>query len=132
MTPKLGKLTIHDGANVWPHEIKTARSLTALGHNVDFYPKSNQKYRRSADAYIDHELWEFKSPTSDKLDAIERNLKRGKKQSSKIVLDSRRMKHIPDLAIERELRAKSKINKTITHLKYINRHGKVIDIKPQP
>lgn len=62
------------------------------------------------------------------LKMVERNLKHGKWRSSRIVFDSRRMKYISDKAIERELRKCLGEIKEIENIKFINRHGQVIDI----
>jgi hypothetical protein len=51
------------------------------------------------------------------------------KQSDKVVFDSRRMKRIPDKAIEHELITKSHANSSLARVWFVNRHGKVIDIK---
>jgi hypothetical protein len=126
MKRKIGKLTIHDNANVWPHEEKTGRALTKVGHEIDFYPASNT--RRSADAFVDGAQWEFKAPTGANLEVVERNLKKGKHQASLIVFDSRRMKKVPDNAIERELRSRLIKTKPLQAIKFVNRHGEVIDI----
>ena len=61
--------------------------------------------------------------------AVERNLKRARWQSGNIVFDSRRMKGIPDAAIERELRKWSSELSGVSHVLFVNRHGVVIDVK---
>jgi hypothetical protein len=126
---KNGQIIIPSNANVWPHELLTAKSLAAAGSTVEFVRESNRKYETSADCFIEGERWEFKAPRSGKISAIEDNLKKASKQADKVVFDSRRMHRIPDKVIERELRAKSHANKSITSLKFVDRHGKVIDIK---
>jgi hypothetical protein len=125
---KPGYFTVHD-ANVWPYEIRTARSLARVGYTIDFYPKPNQKYHRAADVYMNNELCEFKAPDGAKMGAVERNLKSALGQSHKIVFDSRRFHKIPDTAIERELRSRAAKNKKIERLIFVNRRGDVIDIK---
>jgi hypothetical protein len=126
---KIGRVITPGNVNVWPHEGLTAKSLAAAGFEVEFIRKSERDSETSADCYINGEKWEFKAPRSGKLSAIEDNLKKASKQADKIVFDSRRMHKIPDKAVERELVAKSHANKSIKHVKFVNRHGKVINVK---
>lgn len=125
-----GKIIIQSGANPWPHELKTAESLAAIGYVVEFIKKSEADHEHTADVYLDGGLWEMKAPISSSLKAIERNIRRGLDQSSSIVFDSRRMRGLPDAAIEREVNAcvNGRI-KGLVHLIYINRKGNVIDKK---
>lgn len=125
---KTGKIIIPDNANVWPHELRTAKVLARCGHTVKFLKATNQKGRQTADCLIDGVAWEMKAPRASSIKAVERNLKRGKWQSCQIVFDSHRMKHIPDKAIERELRKQFVELKEIEGIKFVNRHGQVIDI----
>ena len=74
----------------------------------------------------------MKAPTSGKISSIEKNLKKALKQSNKVIFDSRRMKRIPDDAIERELGVQLHRTKTLKQIKFINRHGKIIDVKERP
>jgi hypothetical protein len=98
---KVGEYTVVGNASVWPHEIKTAEALKNAGYHVKFIPPSNRKGDHSADCYIDGVLWEMKAPDGATMSVVERNLRRGLKQSSRIVFDSRRIKRIPDNAIAR-------------------------------
>lgn len=123
-----GCVRIPDGVNVWPHERETALALARVGKAVEFVKKSNEPYATSADVMIDGLLWEMKSPTSGKLRMVERNLRRAAHQSSNVVFDSRRMKGVPDAAIERELRKWSSELRGVSHVLFVNRHGHVIDI----
>ncbi|MCL2451670.1 hypothetical protein FWD20_02235 [Candidatus Saccharibacteria bacterium] len=132
MTRKLskqGKIIIPDGVNIWPHEHKTAKSLIKYGHIVEFIRKSNRLRETSADCYIDGIKWEMKAPTADHLRTIKRNLKEGRWQSDRIVFDSRRMKRVPDKAIARELSKQLSEIAEIKRIKFVNRHGEVVDIK---
>ena len=130
MNKSKGKIIIQSGANPWPHELKSAESLAAANHDVEFIKKSEVDHEHTADVYIDGKLWEMKAPTASNLKAIERNIRRGLDQSHNIVFDSRRMKGLPDTAIEREARVccDGRI-KGLDHLIYINRKSHVIDMK---
>lgn len=125
---KTGKLIIPDGVDVWPHELESAKVLIRYGFVVEFLKTIDQKGKQTADCLMNGKAWEMKAPRASNLKAVERNLKRGKWQSCRIIFDSRRMKYVPDKAIERELRrCLMKINE-IKEIKFINRHSQVIDI----
>ena len=129
MGKRIGDIIIPGDVNVWPHEQRTAQALARAGYTVQFVKKSEDPYATSADALIDGVLWEMKSPTSGKLRMVEQNLRRAAHQSSNIVFDSRRMKNVPDAAIERELRKWSSELSGVSHVLFVNRHGAVIDVK---
>lgn len=124
----IGKITKPGDVSPWPHEEATAKVLALYGHNVEFVRKSNRDREHSADAYIDGVKWEFKSPTAHHTRTILKNLKEAKWQSENVVIDSRRMKGVPDEAIMREIKTSLKEVPDIVKLKYISRTGKLIDI----
>lgn len=126
---KIGKIIKPGDVNVWPHEDATANTLAMYGHNVEFIRKSNRDREHSADAYIDGEKWEFKSPTARHTKTILKNLKEAKWQSDKVILDARRMKGVPNEAILREVKSAIKEVSEISELKYISKSGKLVDIK---
>ena len=130
MNSKRGQIIIQSGANVWPHEMKTAEALAAAGRTVEFIRRSEEQRTTSADAIIDGIVWEMKAPKASNLKAIEKNLRKTLDQSNCVILDSRRMKGIPDHAIERELQACAAGRiKNLKHLLFVNRNAQVIDIK---
>ena len=116
-------------ANIWPHEKKTAESLARAGFYVEFRLVSAHEGENSADCYINGELWELKAPNGRRTAIIATNLRKAKKQAGKVVFDSHRVKRLPDSVIERELRNQINYIKKINHIKFINRHRKIIDIK---
>ena len=128
--PKEGQVIIAAGANVWPHELKTAQALAAAGYTVEFLRRSEGKRVTSADAVIAGVVWEMKAPTADNLKAIERNLKRGSWQSGNIIFDSARMKKVSDEAVERELRRQAALVKRVKRLRFVNKAREIVDIKP--
>ena len=123
-----GRIIIPDGVDVWPHELESAKALIRYGYTVEFLKAVDQKGKQTADCLIDGITWEMKAPKASSIKAAERNLKRGKWQSCRIVFDSRRMKYVPDKAIERELRKRFAEIKEIEKIKFINRRSQVIDI----
>ena len=124
-----GEVIIPHDVNVQPHEMRTAQSLAAHGYTVRFIRKSEKFRERSADVLIDGVMWEMKAPKSSRLYKVQENLRRALHQSRYVVFDSRRMKRIPDAAIERELRKWGKEMKELRGLLFVNRHGQVITIK---
>ncbi|MBR0406088.1 MAG: hypothetical protein IJI68_12960 [Eggerthellaceae bacterium] len=129
MATRKGKIVIQSGANVWPHELKTAEALAAAGYTVEFIRKSEERHATSADCIIDGVIWEMKAPTASQIRRVQRALRDALKQSSNVILDSRRMKGIPDKAIERELRKWAGELKHLDKLLFVGRGGAVVDIK---
>lgn len=103
MSKQQGKIIIAPDLNVWPHELKTAEALARAGYTVEFIRRSEEQRVKSADVLINGIIWEMKAPRADSLKAIERNLKRARWQSENIIFDCRRMKKLPEKAIEREV-----------------------------
>lgn len=124
-----GKIIIGAGLNVWPHEMKTAEALASAGYTIEFIPRSNNAYERTADVLIDGVIYEIKSPVSHKKSMIQKNLRRALHQSCNVVFDSRRMKDLPNAVIEQEVRQRSVALRTLKHLIYISRRGEVVLVK---
>ena len=123
-----GEIRIPAGINVWKHELSTANALASIGYVVEFLPTKDIKNAKSPDILMNGEKWELKAPKTDKLSAIERNLKRATKQSSNIVIDSNRLRKIRDSTVQKFLLQKFKQQKTIKKLLFVNRKHQVIDI----
>jgi hypothetical protein len=75
-----GEIRIPAGINVWQHELSTANALAQAGYVVEFLPTKDIKNAKSPDILMNGETWELKAPRTDKLSAIERNLKRATKR----------------------------------------------------
>lgn len=123
-----GKVILPDGITIWPHELRTAQALGHAGYVVEFLIPNKRDSSKSPDVIIEGLMWEIKSPKTDKLSAIERNLKRASKQSDNIIIDSQRMKKLHDSTIQRVLKEKLNSQKTIKRIIFINRKRQVIDI----
>lgn len=121
-----GSIIIPAGLNIWKHELKTAQVLANKGYVVEFVAVSTKQRIKSADVVIRGVLYEIKSPKTDKLSAIERNLKRATKQSSNIIIDSRRMSKLQDRTIQKFLVQKLKQQKTIKSILFVNRKQEVM------
>ena len=130
MNKSKGKIIREPGLNVWPHEMRAAEALAAAGYTVEFVKKSENDYEKTPDVLINGELWEIKAPKSSLMKRVEKNIRRALLQSNTVIFDCRRMKNIPDTAVERELRtcANGRVKK-LRRLIFINRKGNVIDIK---
>lgn len=113
---------------LWKHEISTAHALAKAGYSVEFLPTKNTSNTKSPDVLMDGLKWEIKAPKTDKITAIERNLKRANKQSVYIIIDSERLHSLQDRTVERFLVRKFKQQKTIKRLIFVNRKRQVIDI----
>jgi hypothetical protein len=123
-----GEIRIPAGVNVWKHELSTANALAQAGYIVEFLPTKDIKDMKSPDILMDGEKWELKAPKTDKLSAIERNLKRATKQSGNVVIDSHRLQKIHDSTVQMFLLQKFKQQKTIKKLLFVDRKHQVIDI----
>jgi len=127
-TMSKGEIRIPAGLTVWQHELATAEALAKAGYVVEFLPIDSRKDAKSPDVVMSGEKWEIKSPKTDKLSAVERNLKRATKQSGNIVIDSKRMSKLQDRTVQKFLISKYKQQRTIKNLIFINRQRLVIDI----
>lgn len=129
MKKPTGDIKIPGEVDVWPHEYRTAVSLARAGFNVTFIKKSDEDREKTPDVLIDGQRWEMKAPKASNARAIDRNLRRALRQSARIIIDSRRMKNLPDATVERELRKHARDMRSIERLLFVNHHGEVIDIK---
>ena len=121
-----GKIIIPAGRKPWPHELRVANILAMAGHNIEFLPESNIS---TSDILLDGIEYEMKSPFTNKPDKLERNIKRGLRQSKNIILDSSRIKNMRDDNLRRFLVRKAKEQKQIGELILITKRGQIIDIK---
>lgn len=123
-----GEIRIPAGLTVWQHELATAEALAKAGYIIEFLPTDDKRDAKSPDIVMNEEKWELKSPKTDKLSAVERNLKRATKQSGNIIIDSKRMSKLQDRTIQKFLISKYKQQKSIKNLFFVNRQRQVIDI----
>ena len=121
-----GEIIIPAGRKPWPHELRVANILAMAGHSIEFLSESNIS---TADILLDCIEYEIKSPFTNKPDKLERNIKRGLKQSSNIIFDSSRIKNMRDDSLRRFLIRKAKEQKQIGELILITKRGQIIDIK---
>ena len=125
---KLGRVVKVGDVNVWNHEDFIASAFSRLGFSVTFYPAHNSI--TSADAYINRTLFEFKSPDGNRIKCVDNNLKKALKNQSKcIVICSIRLKNVTDRSVENHLREVITKRPDIRRLYFVDKHGRVIDIK---
>ncbi len=125
---KKGSIIIPAGLDVWDHELRTAQVFARYGYVVEFLTTDQGQRMKTADVLIDNVIYEIKSPKTDKLSAVERNLKRAVKQSGNIIIDSRRMNKIHDATIQKFLLQKFQQQRAIKKLLFVNRKHQIIDI----
>lgn len=73
-------------------------------------------------------MYKIKSPISDKVDAVERNITRALIKCPNVVFDSSRMK-VRDDQIMKELLKRRKLGKGLRKLLCVNKRGMIIDIE---
>ena len=61
--------------------METAKALALAGYDIVFVDRPGKQGERVADILMNGDTWEMKSPRSDSLKAIERNVKRARNQS---------------------------------------------------
>ena len=118
---KNGRIIIQAGRKPWPHELRVANVLALAGHDVEFICETSIKMP-------DNTAYEIKSPISDKVDAIERNIVRALEKCPNIILDSSRMR-IGNNQILHELIKRRKNGKGMKRVLFIDKHGLIIDIE---
>jgi len=122
---KLGYYIVPKGVDPWPQELFVAKIFKEAGHVVEFIPEASHK---TPDIKLDGVEYEIKSPRSNRIAAVEQNLKRASAKCPNIILDSNRMKNIPDRSIQSYLVKQLKTQKAIKKILFVNREHKIIDI----
>ena len=124
---KVGKIIISAGVNITPWEMHSAIALSRCGYNIRFIPRHNSL--RTADAYIDETIFEFKSPEGSTIRCIENNLQKALRyQSKNIVIDSSRVKKLQDRSIKNYLITRMKRKHGIKSILFVTKTGEVVDI----
>ena len=118
-----GKIIIPAGRKPWPYELRIANILAMADHNIEFLPESSIS---TADILLDGIEYEMKSPFTNKPDKLERNIKRGLRQSKNIIFDSSRIKNMRDDNLRRFLVGKAKEQKQIGELTLITKRGQIM------
>ena len=122
---EIKKPIVPPGVRIWPHELRVAKILSLAGFSVEFIPEARIPM---PDIYLDHTMYEIKSPVSDKINAVQRNLTKALAKCPNIIFDSSRMK-VNDEAILRELIKRRKIGKGLKKLLFIDKRQEIIDVE---
>ena len=123
---KSGQVIIPDGANPWPHERRVAKILAHAGHNVRFIPENG--VTKVADIVLDGKEFEIKSPVSHNINAVERNLVRGLRQSCNIIFDASRMRRVHDKQILMKLTHRLRKGKGLKRILLVTKRGDIVDV----
>lgn len=124
-----GKLTIDPNTNVWPHELETAQALVAAGYSVHFVRGCNAPRMHKADVEINGQLWEIKSPETNRVERIQDILGKALHQAHCIIFDSRRMRKPSNDKILLTLKKAFPSFRSLRHLIYVDKSGNVIVLK---
>lgn len=124
---RIGKVIRPSNAHPWPHEERVARILANAGYTVEFIP---ERTIGTADVYLDGIIYEIKSPKTRNVNTIEHRLKEAvRNQSYNIIVDSSRLKGMPDYTLKRWLIARCQLQPQIKRMLFINKRGRIVDIK---
>lgn len=125
MSKKLSSY-IPEGLKPWPHELRAAKVLASAGYKVEFImPRQNLP---TADILLDGIEYEMKSPESFNPNAIEHLIRAAIRQSPHIIIDTSRLKKIPQHQVLRSLKRQIYKNSRIKRFLVITKRGDIIDI----
>ena len=126
---KHGSVIIPHDIKPYPaeHEIKAAEILATQGKIVMFVKPRTAYKAKSFDVMIDGVDWEIKSPKGNAKFTIIRQLKRGRKQSRHIIIDTSRTK-IDDILAEKQIRKSLLEHRSIKRVILITKTFQIIDI----
>ena len=93
-----GKL-IRNGVRIQPHEEFAIEFLLERGFNIELIAPVNTPKNKNPDFLIDNVPWELKSPITKNKKTIQRLIKETNRQSSRIIVDIRRIRLNEEMAI---------------------------------
>lgn len=124
---KVGVIIKPGGVRTWPHEERVADILALAGHSVEFIPDG---LIGTADIYLDGIIYEIKSPKTRNTNTIEHRIKEAiRNQSNNLIIDSSRIKGMPDIVLQKWLTDRCKRQPQIKRMLFINKKKQIIDIK---
>lgn len=104
-TGEAGSVHVPEGLRVDEHELQTARRVAAYGADVQFRDPVYGYKLANPDAFLDGELWEFKSPIGASVkNTISDQFKRAGRQAENLVLDLARCGLQEKVAIQQAIR----------------------------
>ncbi len=89
-----------NGVHLKEHEYATIKVFLESGCNIELIPPSNIKGLHLPDIYINGVPWEIKAPEGSGRKTIKHNIQQALHQSPNIILDLRRCKLDPELAVK--------------------------------
>ena len=111
------------------HEIDAAYALARHFQTlVEFIVPVDDYKRKSADILMNGVVWEIKCPTGDSKSTISNQIRRASKQSTNIIIDTRRTK-LRFNDIEKRVQFGVSGKSSVKRLILINKTGKVVEIK---
>lgn len=113
-------------SNIWPHERIAFFALLNAGYKVRLVPSDN--HSKSPDFNINGRHYELKSPKGKNISCVTRNIKRAKKQSPNIIVDTSRIKNLRDRSIVNFIRNDITNYPGLKHLLIITKNRDVIVI----
>jgi len=126
---RVGKITIPTSGSYepLPHEVDTAQRLAAAGHDVRFLVPSNQPGVKNPDILLGRARWEMKAPTGSGTHTISNQLKRGGKQSTRLILDTTRTP-LSDAAIIAEVERRLSRSAHLKRVWIITKTGEIVQL----
>jgi hypothetical protein len=121
-----GSIDLSRVTKVKPHEQATAERLARAGHDVEFIPRRDTG--KSADAFVDGELWEFKAPTGNGSQTVVGLIRSGREQSSRIVIDLSNSELTVEQAMQ-QIDYSLRRYDGLTAIRVITKNGQIIDRK---
>ena len=122
----VGKIIIPSGVVPEKHEVETASLLAISGHDVVFIIPSRTKGVKNPDILYRNKKWELKCPVGNGRWTIKEQLRRAAKQSSNVILDSRRTK-ISSYEVKKQASFYFSKHKSIKEFILITKSGKLIE-----
>ena len=102
------------GAEIKPHEQRTADFLASQGYDLLFIAPDRTKGSKNPDIEMYGLLWELKSPEGNGSRTIENIMRAGSKQARNIVLDLRRTSRVDSKCL-------AEIKSRFAHLRSVKR-----------
>lgn len=123
-----GAIRSQKGAKPLKKELLSAKKLVQKGYDLEFLPVSHISGQKNPDVKIDGKVWEIKAPKGSGKTTIDNNLKKAKKQSSRVVLDNAFSGLTDDQAME-QLNRSLRNRTTIEEVLFIEKSGVIWRIK---
>lgn len=115
-----------NGVHLEKHEYLTVKLLLSLGYDIELIPKSEIKGLQMPDLMLQGKPWEIKAPQGDSKNTIRHIMQKAGHQSSNVIIDLRRSKLNPNIALK-EIYLHFTLSRRIRTMKVIINEEKIID-----